>query len=164
MTSQDNTSKNLSDINKRSNTRNCLRETQSSEDMSPFEVAKNIWEQLPKPLKGEIIFKENLVIDEHNSSLKHSNEEMPHPSIMSVMVTDVDTSEDRMAKLEKKINMLMKDIEERDYEIASLKNHNESRDTAESSYIHIVKNTDKGKATMQESQPQNSTSIALLSV
>ena len=47
------------------------------------------------------------------------------------MVTDMDTSEDRMTKLEKKINMLMKVVEERDYEIASLKSHIESRDVAE---------------------------------
>ncbi|KAA0035589.1 ty3-gypsy retrotransposon protein [Cucumis melo var. makuwa] len=51
---------------------------------------------------------------------------------MSVIVTDVDSSEDRMEKLEKKVNMLMKVVEERDYEIASLKNHIESRDAAES--------------------------------
>ncbi|KAA0065771.1 ty3-gypsy retrotransposon protein [Cucumis melo var. makuwa] len=48
---------------------------------------------------------------------------MSHPNIMSVMATDVDTSEDRMTKLEKKINMLMKAVEERDYEIVSLKKH-----------------------------------------
>ncbi|TYK26475.1 ty3-gypsy retrotransposon protein [Cucumis melo var. makuwa] len=79
---------------------------------------------------------------------------------MLVMVTDMDTSEDKMAELEKKINMLMKAIEERDYEITSLKNHIESRDAAESSHSHIVKNVDKVKAIMQESQLQNSTSIA----
>ncbi|KAA0057696.1 ty3-gypsy retrotransposon protein [Cucumis melo var. makuwa] len=83
---------------------------------------------------------------------------------MSVMVTDVDTSEDRMAELEKKVNMLMKAVEERDFEIASLKNHIESRDAAESSHTHIIKNVNKGKEIMQESQPQNSTSIASLSV
>ena len=76
------------------------------------------------------------------------------------MVIDVDTSENRMTELEKKVNMLMKAIEERDYEIASLKNHIESCDVAESSHKHTVKNTNKGKAVIQESQPQNSTSIA----
>ncbi|KAA0047909.1 ty3-gypsy retrotransposon protein [Cucumis melo var. makuwa] len=60
--------------------------------------------------------------------------------------------------------MLMKVVEERDYEIASLNNHIQSRDAAESSYKHIVKNTNKRKAVRQESQPQNSTSIASLSV
>ncbi|KAA0059023.1 ty3-gypsy retrotransposon protein [Cucumis melo var. makuwa] len=73
---------------------------------------------------------------------------MSHPNIMSIMVTDVDISENRMAELEKKVNMLMKVVEERDYEIAFLKNHNESCDAAGSSHKHTVKNTDKGKAEM----------------
>ncbi|KAA0059770.1 retrotransposon gag protein [Cucumis melo var. makuwa] len=73
---------------------------------------------------------------------------MRHPNIMSVMVTNVDTSENRMAELEKKVNMLMKVVEERDYEIAFLKNHFESRDAAESSHKHTVKNIDKEKAEM----------------
>ena len=80
------------------------------------------------------------------------------------MVTDVDTGEDRMTELEKKINMLMKAVEERDYEIASLKNHIESRNAAESSHKHTVKNANKGKAIMQESLLQNSTSITSLSI
>ena len=41
---------------------------------------------------------------------------------MSVMVTGVDTIEDKMAEFEKKINILMKVVEERDNEIACLKN------------------------------------------
>ncbi|TYK24168.1 ty3-gypsy retrotransposon protein [Cucumis melo var. makuwa] len=102
MTSQGNTSKALSDIGKRPNTRSRSREIQSSEDMPPFEVAKNIWEQISKPPKGGIVIKENHAIDEHYSSSKPSSEEMPHPNIMSVMVANVDTSENRMAELEKK--------------------------------------------------------------
>ncbi|KAA0054002.1 ty3-gypsy retrotransposon protein [Cucumis melo var. makuwa] len=164
MTSESNTSKALSDISKRPNTRNRSRETQSYENMPPFEVAKNIWKQFSKPPKGEILIKENSVIDKHNSSFEHLSEEIPHPNITFVMVTDVDTSEDRMTELEKKINMLMKAVQERNYEIASLKNHIESRDAAESSHTHTAKNADKGKAVMQESQPQNSTSIASLSI
>ncbi|KAA0025354.1 ty3-gypsy retrotransposon protein [Cucumis melo var. makuwa] len=132
--------------------------------MPPFEVAKNIWEQISKPPKCGIVIKENPAIDEHNSLSERSNEEVQQPNIMSVMVTDVDTSEDRMAELEKKVNVLMKEVEERDFEIALLKNHIESRDAAESSHTHTIKNANKGKAIMQESQPQNSTSIASLSV
>ncbi|KAA0041621.1 retrotransposon gag protein [Cucumis melo var. makuwa] len=102
MTSQGNTSKALSDIGKRPNTRSRSREIQSSEDMPPFEA--------------------------------------PQPNIMSVMVTYVDTSEDRMAELEKKVNMLMKAVEESDFEIALLKNHIESRDAAESTtQVSIVR-------------------------
>ncbi|KAA0062850.1 ty3-gypsy retrotransposon protein [Cucumis melo var. makuwa] len=89
---------------------------------------------------------------------------MTHPNIMSIMVADVDTSEDRMTKSEKKVNMLMKAIEEKDYEIAYLKNHIKSHDAAESSHKHTIKNIDKGKTIFQESQPQNSTSISSLSV
>ena len=89
---------------------------------------------------------------------------MPHPNVISIMVTDVDTREDRMIELEKKVNMLMKFVEERDNKIASLKNHIKSHDAAESSRPHIMKNTDKGKTVMQESQPQNSTSIPSLYV
>ncbi|KAA0040623.1 ty3-gypsy retrotransposon protein [Cucumis melo var. makuwa] len=106
MTSQENTSKALSDIGKRPNTRSRSREIQSFEDTPPFEVAKNIWEQISKPPKGGIVIKENLAIDEHYSFSEHSSEEMTHPNIMSVMVTDVDTSENRMAELGKKVNML----------------------------------------------------------
>ncbi|KAA0056609.1 ty3-gypsy retrotransposon protein [Cucumis melo var. makuwa] len=166
MTSKGNTSKALSDIYKRSNTRSRSRETQSYEDMHmpPFEVAKNACEQLSKPPKSGIIFKENLLINQHNSSSEHSSEEMSYPNIMSVMVAGVDTSEDKMSELEKKINMLMKAIEVKDYEIASLKNHIESRDATESSHTHTAKNAGKGKAIIQESQPQNSTSIASLSI
>ncbi|KAA0052352.1 ty3-gypsy retrotransposon protein [Cucumis melo var. makuwa] len=136
MTSKDNTSKTLNDICKQPNTRNRSRETQSSEDMPHFDVAKNIWEQIPKPPKKEFVIKENLVINKHKSSFERLNEEVPHPNIMSAMVTDVDTSEDRMTKLKKKVNMLMKAIEEKDFETASLKNHIESRDAAESSHTH----------------------------
>ncbi|KAA0035895.1 ty3-gypsy retrotransposon protein [Cucumis melo var. makuwa] len=70
MTSKGNTFKALSDISKRLNTHSCLKKAQSYEDMLPLEVAKNIWEQLSKPPKGGIVIKENLVIDEHISSLE----------------------------------------------------------------------------------------------
>ncbi|KAA0059651.1 ty3-gypsy retrotransposon protein [Cucumis melo var. makuwa] len=140
MTSQGNTSKALSDIGKRPNTRSRSREIQSSEDMPSLEVAKNIWKQISKPPKGGIVIKENPAIDEHNSLSERSNEEALQPNIISVMVTDVDTSVDRMTEPEKKINMLMKAVEERNFEIASLKNHIESRDGAESSRTHIIKN------------------------
>ncbi|KAA0046294.1 ty3-gypsy retrotransposon protein [Cucumis melo var. makuwa] len=152
MTSQGNTSKVLSDIGKRPDTRSCLRKIQSSEDMPPFEVAKNIWEQISKPPKGEIIIKENLAINEHNLSSERSNEKVPRPNIMSVMVIDVDTREDRMTELEKKVNMLIKAVEERNFKIALLKNHIKSRSLL-NQVIHTIKNVDKGKAIMQESQP-----------
>ena len=67
---------------------------------------------------------------------------------MSVMVTGVDTSEDRITKLEKKVNMLINVVEESDYKIKSLKKHIESRDAAKSSHTHDIKNTNKGKTIM----------------
>ena len=136
MTSQGNTSKSPSDIGKQPNTHDRSRETQSFEKMSSFEAAENIWKQLSKPPKGRIIVKENLVIGEKISSCERSNEEMPHPNIMSVMVTGVDTNEDRMVELKKKINMLMKVVEEKDNEIAYLKNHIKRHDATESSHTH----------------------------
>ena len=66
------------------------------------------------------------------------------------MVTDVDTSENRMSELKKKVNMIMKAIEERDCEIESLKNLIESRGVFESNHTHTIKNIDKGKVIMQE--------------
>ncbi|KAA0063775.1 ty3-gypsy retrotransposon protein [Cucumis melo var. makuwa] len=111
-----------------------------------FEVAKNIWEQISKPPKGRIVIKENPTIDEHNSSSECSNEEVLHPNIMSVMVTDMDTSEDRMTKLEKKVIMLMKAVEERDFEIASLKNHIESRDQLQEMIANSIKTQYGGPA------------------
>ena len=117
MTFQDNTSKVPSDIGKQPNTCSRSREIQSSEEMPSFEIVKKIWKQLAKPPKGGIIIKENPMIEEQISSSEHSNEKMPHLNIMSVMLTNVDTSEDKMTELEKKINMLMKVVEERDNEI-----------------------------------------------
>ncbi|TYK06211.1 ty3-gypsy retrotransposon protein [Cucumis melo var. makuwa] len=87
MTSKDNTSKALSNISKRPNTRNHSKKTQSSKFMPPFEITKNI-----------------SVVDEQISSSKHSSEKMFHQNIMSVMVAGMDTSEVRMTELEKKDN------------------------------------------------------------
>ncbi|TYK22608.1 gag-pol polyprotein [Cucumis melo var. makuwa] len=74
MTSKGNTSKALSDFSKRPNTRSHSRKTQSSEDIPPFEVANNIWEQMSKPPKDGIVTKENFVIDDNNLSSEHSND------------------------------------------------------------------------------------------
>ena len=68
---------------------------------------------MSKPPKDGIVIKENIVIDERNSSFEHPNKEIPHLNIISVMVTNVDTSEDRIVELEKQVNMLIKTVEER---------------------------------------------------
>ncbi|KAA0036884.1 ty3-gypsy retrotransposon protein [Cucumis melo var. makuwa] len=114
MTSQGNTSKALSNISKRPNSRS------RSKELNHMRICH--------PLRSQRIFGNNF------------------------------------QELGKNVNMLMKVVEEMNYEIASLKNHIESHDAAESSHIHSVKNTDKGKAVMQESQAQNLTSIASMSI
>ena len=86
VTSKGKTSKTLSDISSRLDTCSRSKETQSYDDIPPFEVSMNSWEQLSKPPKGGIIIKDNLVIDEHILSFERSSEETPHPNIMSVMV------------------------------------------------------------------------------
>ncbi|XP_022143604.1 uncharacterized protein LOC111013462 [Momordica charantia] len=69
-------------------------------------------------------------------------------------------------EIERKIRNLMKIIEEKDSQIASLKNMIESQnvDATESSQTPDVKDNNKGKTNTQESHSQHSTSIASLSV
>ncbi|KAA0025726.1 ty3-gypsy retrotransposon protein [Cucumis melo var. makuwa] len=80
------------------------------------------------------------------------------------MMVDV-TAEATIVEMERKINFLMKVIEERDHEIAALKDQMKASETAESSQTPVVKATDKGKNVVQENQPQQqSVSVASLSV
>ncbi|KAA0042867.1 ty3-gypsy retrotransposon protein [Cucumis melo var. makuwa] len=80
------------------------------------------------------------------------------------MMVDV-TTEATMAEMERKINFLMKVVEERDHEIAALKDQMKACETSESSQTSVVKATDKGKNVVQENQPQQqSVSVASLSV
>ncbi|KAA0032934.1 ty3-gypsy retrotransposon protein [Cucumis melo var. makuwa] len=79
------------------------------------------------------------------------------------MMTDV-TVEAGMAEMERKINFLMKVVEERDHEIATLKDQMKACETIESSKTPVVKADNKGKAVLQENQTEKSISIASLSV
>ena len=79
-------------------------------------------------------------------------------------MADMGIDEELMVELEKKVSILMKAIEERDYEMVFLKNHIENRNVAKSSQTPTVKNNDKGKIILQKSQRQDSTSIVLLSI
>ncbi|TYK21493.1 uncharacterized protein E5676_scaffold305G00300 [Cucumis melo var. makuwa] len=67
--------------------------------------------------------------------------------------------------MERKINLLMKVVEEQDHKITALREQMRTHETAESSQTHVVKATDKGKNVVQENQPQQqSASVASLSV
>ncbi|KAA0054645.1 ty3-gypsy retrotransposon protein [Cucumis melo var. makuwa] len=80
-----------------------------------------------------------------------------------VMMADV-TVEASMAEMERKINFLMKVVEERDHEIATLKDQMKAYKTAELSKTSAIKPNDKGKAVLQENQTQQSMSVTSLSV
>ncbi|TYK22023.1 retrotransposon gag protein [Cucumis melo var. makuwa] len=80
------------------------------------------------------------------------------------MMIDV-IAEATMAEMERKINFLMKIVEERDHEIATLKDQMKTHEITESSQTPIVKATNKGKNVVQENKPQQqSVSVASLSV
>ncbi|KAA0061113.1 ty3-gypsy retrotransposon protein [Cucumis melo var. makuwa] len=126
-------------------------------------VAQSILKQLMESLKAGIVIKENPLYDNSDSSSSKSKKET-HPDVMSVMMADI-TPEAAMAEMERKINFLMKAVEERDHEIIALREQMRTRETAESSQTPIVKATDKGKNVVQENQPQQqSVSVASLSV
>ncbi|KAA0048603.1 ty3-gypsy retrotransposon protein [Cucumis melo var. makuwa] len=106
---------------------------------------------------------ENPLYDNSDSASSKSKKEA-HPDMMSVMMADI-TAEAAMAEMERKINFLMKVVEERDHEITALREQMRTRETAESSQTPVVKATDKGKNVVQENQPQQqSVSVASLSV
>ena len=72
---------------------------------------------------------------------------------MFVMMANV-TVEGAMAEMERKINLLMKVVDERDHEIAALKEQMQTCEIVESSQTLVVKDGDKGKNVVQENQPQ----------
>ena len=111
--------------------------------------------------KSEIIIKENPLVD--NSTLASDLlKQESNLKVVSVMMADV-TVEATRAEIERKINFLMKAIEEREHEIAALKNQMKSCETAESSKsTHVVKADHKGKVVLQENQTQQSISITSL--
>ncbi|KAA0053482.1 ty3-gypsy retrotransposon protein [Cucumis melo var. makuwa] len=79
------------------------------------------------------------------------------------MIGDV-TLEVAMTEIERKINFLMKVVEERDHKIVALKEQMKACETAESSKTPIVKAGNKGKVVLQENQTHYSIFIASLSV
>ncbi|TYK23197.1 ty3-gypsy retrotransposon protein [Cucumis melo var. makuwa] len=113
-------------------------------------------------LKGGIIIRENFLFD-NSTSTSDLSEKESYLEVVSVMIADV-TPEVAMVEMERKINFLMKIVEERDHEIAALKDQMKACETGESSKTHVVKTDDKGKFVLQENQTQQSIFVASLSV
>ena len=65
-----------------------------------------------------IVIKENPLYDNSDFASRKSKE--AHPDVMLVMMADI-TTEAAMAEMERKINLLMKIVEERDHEITALR-------------------------------------------
>ncbi|TYK00107.1 ty3-gypsy retrotransposon protein [Cucumis melo var. makuwa] len=128
-----------------------------------FVLKKKSLEQLIESPKGGIIIRDNPLFNNSTPASNLSDKES-HLEVVSVMMVDV-TAEATMAEMERKINFLMKVVEERDQEIAALKDQMKACETGESSQTPIVKATDKGKNVVQENQPQQqSVFVASLSV
>ncbi|KAA0040809.1 ty3-gypsy retrotransposon protein [Cucumis melo var. makuwa] len=90
-----------------------------------------------------IIIRDNPLFNNFTPASNLSDKES-HLEVVSVMMVDV-TAEATMAEMERKINFLMKVVEERDHEIAALKDQMKACETGESSQTPIVKAIDKGK-------------------
>ncbi|KAA0054701.1 ty3-gypsy retrotransposon protein [Cucumis melo var. makuwa] len=125
-------------------------------------LTKKIWEQLMESPKGGITIKENPLFDKSTHASDPSEQES-HLEVVSVMMVDV-TAEATMTEMERKINFLMKVIEERDHQIAALKDQMKACEIVKSRKTPNVKANDKGKAMLQENQTQQSISITSLSV
>ncbi|KAA0039592.1 ty3-gypsy retrotransposon protein [Cucumis melo var. makuwa] len=127
-----------------------------------FSIAQSILKQLMGSPKAGIVLKDNSLYDNSDSASSKSKKEA-RPDMMSVMMVDI-TVEAAMAEMERKINLLMKVIEERDHEITALRDQMRTRKTAESSKTPFVKADDKEKAVLQENQMQQSIFVASLSI
>ncbi|TYJ98314.1 ty3-gypsy retrotransposon protein [Cucumis melo var. makuwa] len=110
-------------------------------------LKKKSWEQLIESPKGGITIIENPLFNNSTPASNLSDKES-HLEVVSVMMAAV-TAETTMTEMERKINFLMKAVEERDHEIAALKDQMKACETAESSKTPIVKADDKGKAALQ---------------
>ncbi|TYK05018.1 ty3-gypsy retrotransposon protein [Cucumis melo var. makuwa] len=112
--------------------------------------------------KGKIIIRENPLFDNSTPAFDLSEKES-HLEVVSVMMADV-TPKTAMVEMERKISFLMKVFEERDHEIAALKDQMKACKTAESRKTPTVKANDKGKVVLQENYTQWSISGSSLSV
>ena len=74
-----------------------------------------------------------------------------HLKVMYVTMADV-TVETAIVEMERKINFLMKVVDEQEHEIVALKDQMKACETAESNKTPAVKADDKGKVVLQENQ------------
>ncbi|KAA0063065.1 retrotransposon gag protein [Cucumis melo var. makuwa] len=86
---------------------------------------------------------ENPLYDNSDSASSKSKKEA-YPDVMSIMMADI-TDEVAMTEMERKVNFLMKVVEEQDHEIIALREQMRTRETAESSQTSVVKDIDKRK-------------------
>ncbi|KAA0033115.1 ty3-gypsy retrotransposon protein [Cucumis melo var. makuwa] len=91
----------------------------SKEQTQGSAIAQSILKQLMESPKVGIVIKENSLYDNSDSTSSKSKGEA-HPDVMPIMMSDV-TTEAAMAEMERKINFLMKVVEERDHKITSLR-------------------------------------------
>ncbi|KAA0067627.1 ty3-gypsy retrotransposon protein [Cucumis melo var. makuwa] len=104
--------------------------------------------------RNMIIIRENPLFNNSTPSSNLLNKES-HLQVVSIMMAYV-TVEAIMVEMERKINFLMKVVEEQDHEIAALKDQMKACETVELSKTPAVKANDKGKVVLQENQTQQS--------
>ncbi|TYK26751.1 retrotransposon gag protein [Cucumis melo var. makuwa] len=97
--------------------------------------------------KARIVIKENPLYDNSDSASSKSKKEA-YLDVMFVMMADI-TVEAAMTEMERKINLLMKVVEERDHEIIAMREQMRTCEIDQSSQTPVVKATDKGKNVVQ---------------
>ncbi|KAA0068122.1 ty3-gypsy retrotransposon protein [Cucumis melo var. makuwa] len=110
--------------------------------------------------KGRVVIREDPLFNNFASTFDPSKKES-HLEVVFVMITNV-TAEVAMTKMEGKINLLIKVVEERDHEIVALEDQMKACETIESSQASIVKVNDKGKFVLEENQMQQFIYVASL--
>ncbi|KAA0063929.1 ty3-gypsy retrotransposon protein [Cucumis melo var. makuwa] len=119
------------------------RNMQEQEQKQGFVLKKKSLEQQIESPRGEIIIRDNPLFNNSTPASNLSDKES-HLEVVSVMMVDV-TAEATIEEMERKINFLMKVVEERDHEITALMEQMQTHEIAESSQTPVVKATDKGK-------------------
>ncbi|KAA0054507.1 ty3-gypsy retrotransposon protein [Cucumis melo var. makuwa] len=122
---------------------------------------QDLLKQLMKSPKAGIVLKENSLHDNSDSASSKSKKEA-HPDVMSVTMADI-TIEVALVEMKRKVNLLMKVVEERDHEITTLREQIWTRETVESSQTPIVKATIKGRMWCKKTNHNTNQLLLLLS-